>query len=355
MILWTRRAVLALLPLLLIAAIACESDAAGDGPAAAPPAAPATDSSPLPLNTPVLTAPAPTAPLAPEPPVAPAPESSAKVGDSVGDKVPEFTLTLGSGGTISSQELIDQAQPTFIFFFATWCPICRAELTQMKDIYPEFADEVAFYLVGQDTTETLDEIIAYKERQGQTWEVAAPNLQLLRDLKVLSQSTKVAIDHNGVIVYRDGYRGGSPDKWREVFLDLRDGKLSSLDAPAPEPAVAVTKALEPPPQDPAPQAAASEPAPPPAPPQAAPSPVAAAAAPPAKSPPEPTPVPPPTATPPTPPPTATPAPAITARVGNDVGERVPDFTLTLVSGETVTSADLIESGQPTFLFFAATW
>ena len=270
---------------------------------------------------------------------APAPESAAKVGHDVGDMVPEFTLTLGSGGTISSQELIDRGQPTFIFFFATWCPICRAELTQMKDIYPEFSDEVAFYLVGQDTTETLDEIIAYKERQGQTWEVAAPNLQLLRDLNVLSQSTKVAFDHNGVIVYRDGYRGGSPDKWRDVFRELIEKKLSSESAPTSEPPAPAAKAVDPPPQAPGPALST--------PPVAVPTPPAPLA----KSPPEPTPVPPQATTPPLP----TPAPAIAAKIGNDVGERVSDFTLTLVSGKMVTSADLIGTGRPTFLFFAATW
>ena len=40
--------------------------------------------------------------------------------------------------------------------------------------------------------------------------------------------------------------------------------------------------------------------------------------------------------------------------GNQVGYRVPDFTLTLADGSAVTSTGLVESGQPTFLFFWAT-
>ena len=40
--------------------------------------------------------------------------------------------------------------------------------------------------------------------------------------------------------------------------------------------------------------------------------------------------------------------------GNQVGYRVPDFTLTLADGSAVTSASLVEVGQPTFLFFWAT-
>jgi hypothetical protein len=42
----------------------------------------------------------------------------------------------------------------------------------------------------------------------------------LRDLKVQVQSTKMAFDGQGVVVYRDGYAQGDPDRWREVFQQL---------------------------------------------------------------------------------------------------------------------------------------
>ena len=42
-------------------------------------------------------------------------------------------------------------------------------------------------------------------------------------------------------------------------------------------------------------------------------------------------------------------------VGNDVGERIPDFAITLVDGSTVTSGELLAQEQPTFLFFFETW
>ena len=43
------------------------------------------------------------------------------------------------------------------------------------------------------------------------------------------------------------------------------------------------------------------------------------------------------------------------KVGNEIGNRLPDFELTLTSnGEKLTSASLIESGRPAFLFFFAT-
>ena len=54
---------------------------------------------------------------------------------------------------------------------------------------------------------------------------------------------------------------------------------------------------------------------------------------------------------------ATPTPETSAkvRVGSDIGNRLPDFELTLTSnGEKLTSTSLVESGRPAFLFFFAT-
>lgn len=41
-------------------------------------------------------------------------------------------------------------------------------------------------------------------------------------------------------------------------------------------------------------------------------------------------------------------------VGNKVGNRIPDITLELFGGDTVSTAGLVEQGKPTFLFFTAT-
>jgi hypothetical protein len=37
---------------------------------------------------------------------------------------------------------------------------------------------------------------------------------------VLQQSTKIAIDGNGVITYRDGFGRGDLNKWRNTLEDL---------------------------------------------------------------------------------------------------------------------------------------
>ena len=72
--------------------------------------------------------------------------------------------------------------------------------------------------------------------------------------------------------------------------------------------------------------------------------------------PEPTAAPAPTSTD-APVPTDTPVPVVAEplpEVGNKVGNRIPDITLELFGGDTVSTTGLVEQGKPTFLFFTAT-
>ncbi|MBM3948337.1 MAG: hypothetical protein FJ312_03690 [SAR202 cluster bacterium] len=50
-----------------------------------------------------------------------------------------------------------------------------------------------------------------------------------------------------------------------------------------------------------------------------------------------------------------PTQAPAAKVGNQVGDHIPDFSIRLADGSTKTSADLLAEGKPVFLFFMATW
>lgn len=90
----------------------------------------------------------------------------------------------------------------------------------MKDVYPEFADQVAFYAVGQDPGESLELMEQYRRQQGYPWPIAKTDSQTLVDLRVLQSSTKIAFDRNGVIAYRAAHGGGGPKIWRQVFEDI---------------------------------------------------------------------------------------------------------------------------------------
>ena len=143
-----------------------------------------------------------------------------KVGRNVGDRVPDFTITLDDGTVKTSAEMVASGRPGFMFFFATWCPICRRELTELKDIYPDFADGVDFIAIGQDPTEPLEALIAYRDKQGHPWPVAIPGRGMLAAFRITSQSFKIAFDADGVITYREGYNRGDEATWRDVMAGL---------------------------------------------------------------------------------------------------------------------------------------
>ena len=143
-----------------------------------------------------------------------------QVGRNVGDLVLPFTISGEDGTEQSSEELVQAGRPVFMFFFATWCPVCRRELSHLKDIYPEFASEVDFIAIGQDPTERLSDLVEYRDRQGHPWPVALPGRRMLADLRITSQSYKIAFDSNGVIVYQAGYGGGDPEIWKAVMAEL---------------------------------------------------------------------------------------------------------------------------------------
>ena len=85
-------------------------------------------------------------------------------------------------------------------------------------VYPTFEDSVDFYAVAFN--ESLETLSASQSRSDHPGEVATPGGSMISDFRVSSQSTKVAIDANGVIVYRAGIGQGDPSEWEGVFKEL---------------------------------------------------------------------------------------------------------------------------------------
>ena len=146
-----------------------------------------------------------------------------KVGRDVGETVLDFSITLEDGTVSTSDEILSAGRPVFIYFMATWCPVCRKDLSELKSIYPEYADEVDFIVVGQDPSEPIGDLVAYRDGQGQPWPVTVAGPGMLADLRITTQAFKLAIGADGVITYRAGYRSGNPEVWRAVIADLASG------------------------------------------------------------------------------------------------------------------------------------
>ena len=87
-------------------------------------------------------------------------------------------------------------------------------------MYPEYSQEVDFYAIGQSPFEDLQLLESERKKQDYPWPVAAIDFNVLKELRVLRQSTKIALDQHGVITYRAGYGSGGAKEWVDVFEHL---------------------------------------------------------------------------------------------------------------------------------------
>ena len=91
-------------------------------------------------------------------------------------------------------------------------------MRSLTEVYPPFKDQVELYAVAFD--ESLSVLQEYQNNSGHAGTVARAAGNMIRNFRVTQQSTKVAIDANGVITYRSGYGRGSPDEWAAVLQEL---------------------------------------------------------------------------------------------------------------------------------------
>ena len=63
--------------------------------------------------------------------------------------------------------------------------------------------------------------MAFGQSQGYTWPIVNPSVTMLTDFSVVSQSTKIAVDSKGTVVYYAKYGAGTIDTWADVLTLLR--------------------------------------------------------------------------------------------------------------------------------------
>ncbi len=87
----------------------------------------------------------------------------------------------------------------------------------LSSIVPNYADRVDTYVVAfNESGETIDNYIADQEYSNMI--AAAPVGTMLADLKIVSQSSMIAVNGAGVITFRKGYgRGGDEATLRGQF------------------------------------------------------------------------------------------------------------------------------------------
>ncbi len=120
----------------------------------------------------------------------------------IGDTVSNINFTLTDGSVISLNEL--KGKVVVLQFTASWCSVCRKEMPHLeKDVWQKYKND-DFMLIGVDYDESLEKVIAFKQKMNITYPMALdPNGEIfLKFSKKGSGVTRnVVIDKTGKIVY----------------------------------------------------------------------------------------------------------------------------------------------------------
>ena len=90
----------------------------------------------------------------------------------------------------------------------------------LNELTPDYEDQVEIVIVSIDPTERKERIMSFLEDNNYVWEPAVASRDILADYRVVSRSTKIAVDRDGVIAYRSGYGRINREAWQRVLSDL---------------------------------------------------------------------------------------------------------------------------------------
>ena len=89
-----------------------------------------------------------------------------------------------------------------------------------EQVGTDYADQVAFYLVGSSPFESVEDLDADREEKGLAWPVAYPDKGMLDALNINRQASKIAISGDGTITHRFGTGRGDYESWTALFDDI---------------------------------------------------------------------------------------------------------------------------------------
>lgn len=120
----------------------------------------------------------------------------------VGEKAPDFTITLTDGKKVTLSSL--RGKVVMLQFTASWCGVCRKEMPFIeKDIWLKNKDRSDFALIGIDRDEPLEKVLAFAKSTGVTYPLGLdPGADIFAKyaLRNAGITRNVLIDREGRIV-----------------------------------------------------------------------------------------------------------------------------------------------------------
>ena len=119
----------------------------------------------------------------------------------LGVQAPDFELKTFSGETFKLSDYRGK-KPVYLVFWATWCPICKAEIPHIKKIHAQLGDKVEMLAINVGFEDTLEKAKHYQKEHQLPYAVAFDeNTVLTKRYGVVGTPWQIVIDVNGTVRY----------------------------------------------------------------------------------------------------------------------------------------------------------
>ncbi len=141
------------------------------------------------------------------------------------------------GKRVSFNETIEDGKVTLVSFWATWCVPCKKEIKNVKNLLPEWQQELDFnYMtVSEDDSRASAMVKAYSKTQKWSFPTYLdPNGDLKRSLNFQNVPFTIIVDENGEVVYsHQGYEEGAEyelyDQLKKVAPKAQTGEAAPVE------------------------------------------------------------------------------------------------------------------------------
>ena len=118
-------------------------------------------------------------------------------GINIGEIAPDFTLLDLDGNEIGLSRF--RGKVVFVNFWATWCPLCRAEMPDIESLYQEYKGK-GLVVIGIDIMESEATVRQFVQQGGYNWIFVLDSTgAVTANYDIRAIPTSFFIDREGVI------------------------------------------------------------------------------------------------------------------------------------------------------------